>query len=173
MAISQEPIAPNKRAGATVEEEVAASITGLAPAVDDNDHYDLVATSAVYPTLDTPFVGSCVINRDEVVEVKSALLAYDDGARGRWYFRRNQHEALLAMGGYYCLCVCEDADTEDDTDTDSGDIGREVVATKFIPASLVDELLGDWLSSGPGRGPNAKLCWSHLFDSSEISEVAE
>ena len=155
-----DPLAANKRAGELVETSVRARIPDLGLVPDDVvEHYDAVATTLVEPSTDVPFAGICLLERGTVVEIKSVMVAYADGARGRFYFRPAQHTALVDDAGVYLFAVCEA--TPD----------REILAMKVVPATAVDELLGDdpWIDGGRGRSDYAQLAWSNVFDVEEVT----
>lgn len=155
-----EPLAANKRAGELVETSVGARVPELGLVPDDVvEHYDAIATTLVEPSADLPFAGICLLERGTVVEIKSVMVAYADGQRGRFYFRPAQHDALVDDAGAYLFAVCEA--TPD----------RELLALKVVPATAVDDVLGDdpWLDGGPGRSDYAQLSWGRVFDETEVS----
>jgi hypothetical protein len=157
---SHGPLAANKRAGELVETTVGRRVPELGLVPDDVvEHYDAVATTLVEPSADLPFAGICLLERGTVVEIKSVMVAYSDGARGRFYFRTGQHEALVDDAGAYLFVVCEASPD------------REILAMKVVPATAVDDLLGDdpWLDGGAGRSDYAQLAWSNVFDVEEVS----
>lgn len=154
------PLAANKRAGELVETAVVRTVDALHHVPDDVvEHYDAIATGLVEPRADLPFAGICLLERGTVVEIKSAVVRYASGQRGRFYFRPGQHDALVDDAGAYLFAVCED--TPD----------RELRAMKIAPATAVDELLGDdpWLDGGAGRSDYAQLAWSRVFRVEEVS----
>jgi len=147
------PLARNKRAGEIVERSVARRIDGLGLVPDEvADHYDAITTTRVDPTPDCPFVGLCLLERGQPVEIKSVMSRYSDGSRGRFYLRPEQHEWLSDRRGVYLFAVCEP--TPD----------RDVLALKVVPAATVGDFLADrWFDGGAGRSDYAQLAWSRLF----------
>lgn len=155
-----DPLAANKRAGQLVETTVGHRVPELGLVPDDVvEHYDAIATTLVEPRPDLPFAGICLLERGTVVEIKSVMVSYADGARGRFYFRPSQHNALVDDAGVYLFVVCEPSPD------------REILAMKVVPATVVDELLGEdpWLDGGAGRSDYAQLAWSNVFDVAEVS----
>ncbi|WP_226010508.1 hypothetical protein [Halomicrobium salinisoli] len=154
-------LATNKRAGLDVEVAIAdVHVPQLRLVPDDVvDYYDAVAASLVQPSASVPFVGICLLERGTVVEIKSAQVTYADGARGRFYVRPAQHEALLEDGGVYLFAVC------------TSDADREVLALKVVPATVVDDVLGEdpWIDGGAGRSDYAQVAWSRIFDPEEVA----
>jgi hypothetical protein len=150
-------LAPNKLAGLSVEDFVLLDVDGLRAADDPDAHFDAVCETAIFPSLSLPFAGICVLESGTKVEIKSCLNRYTSGCRGRFYFRPEQHDALLEDGGSYLFAVCRRERGE-----------REVLATKIVPASLVDELIPEWFEGGDGRSAYAQLAWSRIIHPSEV-----
>jgi len=148
----------NKRAGISTEIVVTTKhIPQLQLVPDDGaQHYDAIATTLVTPGSELPFVGICLLERGMLVEIKSVVVSYADGSRGRFYVRPEQHEQLLEDAGVYLFAVCRD--TPD----------REVIALKIVPATTVDAVIGSWIDGGDGRSNYAQLAWSRVFDACEV-----
>lgn len=158
MSTAAKPLATNKAAGLLVEDLVEGAVDALRLVPDDvAEHYDAVATSLVTPSESLPFVGLCLLERGAKVEIKSVTAFYSDGARGRFYLRPEQHEALLQAGGSYLFVVCDD------------DPQREILSMKIVPATLVDDVLPEWFAGGDGRSDYAQLTWTRIFGSQEVS----
>lgn len=151
-------VAANKAAGESAERSVQDHVPQLGLVPDDVvDHYDAIATATIDPTSDLPIVGICLVERGTRVEIKSVVKNYTDGARGRFYVRRNQHERLLEAAGVYLFAVCSETSS------------RDVLALKIVPAVAVDDAIYSWLDGGPGRSDYAQLAWSNIFDDTEVS----
>lgn len=118
-------------------------------------HFDAVTESLLEPSSELPFVGICLVEAGTSVEIKSTMVALNGGRRGRFLFRREQHEALLEAAGMYVLAVCEPH------------IGRDLIATKLVPASLMDEELGEWVEVD-GGADYCQLAWSRAFADQEV-----
>jgi len=150
--------APQKRAGERVEGAVIDRVTGLGNVPDAvAQHYDAVAVDFVTPAHDLPFVGVCLLERGTRVEIKSTIARLASGARGRFYFRPRQHDALLAVDGVYALAVCEPKPT------------RRILALKIVPAVVLDDALPNWFAGGDGRSDYAQLAWSNIFAPTEVA----
>jgi hypothetical protein len=160
--VSDAGVAPNKRAGVEVEDAIIASVDGLEAVPNPDAHHDAVCRDAVHPSADLPMVLLCVLERGTHVEIKSALDAYTGGReqRGRFYFRPQQHAALLDAGGSYLFAVCERGLATD---------ARTVIARKVVPATIVDDVLPEWFDGGEGRGDYAQVSWSRLFRPEEVA----
>jgi hypothetical protein len=153
--------APNKRAGENVETAISRRVPALGLVPDGvAEHYDAVATVTVDPSGDLPMIGLCLLERGTLVEIKSVLVRYSDGARGRFNLRPSQHQQLLEAAGAYLFVVCESGQR------------RTILATKVVPASIVDELLpSDWFDGGDNRENFAQLSWGRFFDAEEVGEA--
>ncbi|WP_018259359.1 hypothetical protein [Halomicrobium katesii] len=151
-------LAPNKKAGISVEIVITADHVPALQLVPDEveEHYDAVATTALSPTIEIPFVGLCVLERGTVVEIKSTIVTYADGRRGRFKIRRSQHEALLEIGGVYLFAVCRDLPD------------RPPVALKIVPATTVDDVIHSWIDSSGTRSDYAQISWGSVFDAAEV-----
>jgi len=153
-------VAANKALGQSAEISVREVVPQLGFVPDDvAEHYDAVATDVIVPEADLPMVGICLVERGTRLEIKSVALRYADGARGRFYVRRRQHEMLLEAGGVYLFAVCSDSDS------------RDVLGLKAVPATIVDDVINSWLDGGSGRQDYAQLSWSNVFDASEVRDA--
>lgn len=138
------------------------SLSGLSAveAVSDEqaEWYDGVLIEPVREDVPGPLV---YLSPGRRVEHKAAQATTSNGSRdsdGRWYFRRPQHERLVADGAVYLLVVYE--------------IGADgqpgVLARCWIAAAHLDALLaGRWSESGRGHQV-AKLRWPDLIARSEV-----
>ncbi|MBO4248363.1 hypothetical protein IL252_11115 [Halomicrobium sp. IBSBa] len=151
-------LAPNKKAGIGVEIAITTDHVPALQLVPDEvaEHYDAVATTLVTPTADIPFVALCLLERGTQVEIKSTIVTYADGRRGRFKIRRSQHETLLEIGGVYLFAVCRDLPD------------RPPVALKVVPATTVDEVIHSWIDSSGTRSDYAQVSWGSVFDATEV-----
>jgi len=148
----------SKRAGENAEAAVLEAVAGLAYVPDDeSEHIDARAETLVEPSRTLPFVGICLLEVGTAVEIKSAIPRLASGQRGRFYLRREQHEGLRGAGGSYLFAVCEPRP------------GREPVAMKIVPATVVDDAITSWRSGGDDRPSCAQISWSRIFDPSEVA----
>jgi hypothetical protein len=124
---------------------------------DDPRHYDATATT------DTPVTG---IGDGDLVEVKGCAEWISDGSarrRGRWWFSKSNHDALLEEGGYYALGVY---------DSDEVEVHRVVL----INARAVDGILTDrWSTCGKRHhsDESAQLPWPEVLHSGLDLEVGD
>jgi len=149
-----------RQIGDDIEHRVASTIAPVALVPDDVvEWHDAVARRAfddraaeVLTTASAP-----VVPRGSTVEIKSAREVTSNGAdtrAGRWYFKRKQHGKLVRVGGWYLLVVYLDG------------FEREIVDILAIPASIIDELIGDrWHDNG--RREATQLSWTRLLDGGE------
>jgi hypothetical protein len=152
--------ARNKVAGERAEQNVAGAVSPLELVPDDvAEHVDAVATATIDPTEQLPMVGLCLLERGTLVEIKSVVVRYDGGSRGRFYFRPEQHAALLEECGVYLFAVCE------------ANPDRELLTLKVVPATVVDDALLSWIDGGDGRSDFAQLAWSRIFAPQEVSKT--
>ncbi len=148
----------SKIGGERAASEAVQLVTGLEIAPDHVcPHYDAVVVQPLTPTPDLRLVGPEELPRGARVEIKSVIVIYASGDRGRFYFRPKQHDALLDIGGFYLLVVCEP--TPD----------RDVLAMVVVPAEQVDDELPDWFNGGDGRSDYAQLSWSNFIDPKEVT----
>lgn len=151
-------LAPNKRAGISVEVAISTDHVPQLQLVPDSvaQHYDAVATGLVQPSADLPHVGICLLERGTIVEIKSVVTTYADGRRGRFYVRPEQHQRLLDDAGVYLFVVCRDS------------FDRDPLAIKVVPATIVDDVIGEWNSGGDGRSDYVQVSWGRIFDPEEV-----
>ncbi|RLM63479.1 hypothetical protein DVK05_14465 [Halorubrum sp. Atlit-8R] len=145
----------SKRAGENAEAAVLEAVDGLAY-VPDTEHVDARAETLVVPSQSLPFVGICLLEVGSLVEIKSAIPRLASGRRGRFYLRREQHELLRDAGGSYLFAVCEPRP------------GREPVAMKVVPATVVDDAITAWRSGGNDRPECSQVAWSRIFHPNEV-----
>ncbi|ELZ54510.1 MULTISPECIES: hypothetical protein [Halorubrum] len=156
MSSSRGPVS-SKRAGEDAEAAVLEAVDGLAYVPDDEtEHVDARVESLVEPSSTLPFVGICLLESETPVEIKSSIPRLASGQRGRFYLRREQHELLRDGGGSYLFAVYEPRP------------GREPVAMKIVPATIVDGAVTSWRSGGTDRPACAQVSWSRIFDPSEV-----
>lgn len=127
--------------------------------VDDSEarHYDAITTESISASTELPFVGICILEADQEVEIKSVAVVVTEGqCRGRFYFRRVQHEHLVEIGGMYLIAVCEPRRA------------RNVIAAKVVPANTMDDLIGDSWIECDGRADYKQLSWTNFFDVEEV-----
>lgn len=149
-----------RQIGDDIEHRVAELIAPVALVPDDVvEWHDAVALRAfdaraaeVLGTASAP-----VVPRGSTLEIKSTREVTSNGSdtrAGRWYLKRDQHEQLVADAAWYLLVVYRDG------------LERELVAILAIPASIVDELVGDrWHDNG--RRDATQLSWTRLLDGGE------
>ena len=148
----------SKRAGENAEGAVIEAVDGLAYVSDtDSEHIDARAVEIVEPSASLPFVGICLLEVGSAVDIKSAIPRLASGQRGRFYLRRQQHEQLRDAGGSYLFAVCEPRP------------GREPVAMKVVPATIVDDVITSWRSGGDDRPECTQLAWSRIFALAEVA----
>jgi len=149
----------SKQGGERAASEAVQLVAGLEIAPDHVcPHYDAVVVQPLTATPDLRLVGFEEVPRGTRVEIKSVMVVYASGDRGRFYFRPAQHDHLLGVGGVYLLVVCEP--TPD----------RDVLAMVVVSAEQVDEALPNWFNGGDGRSDYAQLSWSNFFDAEEVSQ---
>jgi hypothetical protein len=143
---------PQRQLGEAVESLVCEA-SALAPA----ERFDAVAARTIDGRALPPGsrLGTALVEAGTDVEIKAAQRRVASGRRGRWLFRSPQHDRLLDCGGVYGLAVYQ-------ADRPSHDL----LAVAFVPASVVDELLGAWTAIDADRVEEAvaKLCWSRVVD---------
>lgn len=151
-AAAQTTLAP-KHAGERAASEVLERVPALGHVPDSvAPHYDAVVVDDV---LDEAL--DAVLRRGRRVEIKSAMVVYADGQRGRFYFRPAQHQTLVDLNGVYLLAVCEPTPE------------RAVIAMTIVDATRVDDCLPEWFNGGDGRSDYAQLAWSNFFDPEEVT----
>lgn len=148
----------SKKAG----ERAAAEAIQLVPAIGHvPDHVDPHCDAVATTTLDAhdarfPFTGFDTLQSGTRVEIKSAMVVYASGDRGRFYLRPQQHRSLLDRDGVYLFVVCEP--TPD----------RGVLAMHAVSAAHVDTYLPEWFNGGDGRSDYAQLAWSNFIATEEV-----
>lgn len=144
-----------KKAGEEVEANVLQRVPELRYVSDQTaEWHDARVETLLEPPHDAvTFYGINLLAVGSEVELKGAQRRYASGQRGRWYFRKGQHERLLDASGFYCLAVYDPRD-------------RRVLALAVIPASLVDELLPDGWTSRDDRAERGynQLGWARILD---------
>ena len=150
-------VARSKRLGETSEAAVIELVPELEPVPDDVDeHVDARMAAVFTPSSELDTCGLPVVAGGTPVEIKSASVVYGESdARGRWYFRRGQHEYLEEHGGVYLLTVCAPH-------------SREVLAATIVPANTVRQELVDEWTEADGRDAFTQSTWSRVFHESEV-----
>ncbi|QSG02535.1 hypothetical protein [Natranaeroarchaeum sulfidigenes] len=149
----------SKRAGDRAESNVIHEVVELEYVPDSEiEHADAEVTTTISPGPSLPTVALPVVERGTLVEIKSAMVRLDSGGTGRFYLRREQHNAIVEDGGVYLFAVCEP--TPD----------RTVLALKFVPATSLDDVVSSWRSAGPDRPEYTQLRWGRIFDRDEIGD---
>ncbi|WP_210423529.1 hypothetical protein [Halorussus marinus] len=147
----------SKHAGERAAAEALEEVPGLGHAPDTvSPHYDAVATVTLRPDFDLRDLDA--VPQGTRVEIKSAMVVYASGERGRFYFRPSQHDALLNVNGVYLFVVCEP--TPD----------RDILAMTIVSAVRVDDQLPEWFNGGDGRSDYAQLAWSNFVAPAEVSQ---
>lgn len=146
--------AASKRAGERVESVVIQRLDALGPVVVRDAHIDARAAGAIWPS-EVPTVGLAVVEAGTAVEIKSCSVVVTDAQdRGRFLFRRVQHDHLRECGGVY-LCVVTPPH------------GGDPLAWKIVPAGAIGAALPSWHDLD-GRETYARLTWSRVFDPAEV-----
>ncbi|WP_281195806.1 hypothetical protein [Halorubrum sp. F4] len=157
--MSGETLAAAKRAGHNAEHHVLEAVDALEAAAGEQ-HWDAVAETAVFPSDELPFAGTCVVEAGLPVEIKSTMVVQTTvQRRGRFKLREQQHDALVEECGVYCFVVCEPRPA------------RKPLAMKIVPARSVGDLVDDhtsWRDERDGRGPKTQIVWSRIFDPAEV-----
>jgi hypothetical protein len=156
--VSTQTTIPSKHAGSNAAHSVLEAVPELENVPDTEAvHYDARTTTLLTPSEDVGFIGICLLEKGAPVEIKSTMAVYgEDQSPGRFYLRRQQHEALLSEAASYLFAVCEPRPE------------RYVVSMKVVPASLVDELVYSWIEPDD-RADYAQLSWTNLFSSEEVA----
>jgi hypothetical protein len=148
--------APSKRAGENAEAAVLERASALEYVPDsDAEHYDAELTRDLEAG-GIEIVGERPPRVGDGVEIKSACVVYADDSHGRFYHRKQQHEFLLAAGGWYLLAVCEPVPE------------RPVIAMQFVASEVVDEYITTWYDGGDGRADYYQLRWPNVIDKSVV-----
>ncbi|WP_126662018.1 hypothetical protein [Haloterrigena salifodinae] len=142
-------VAKNRERGHDVE--CAACEQWPLERVDDDraEWYDLEFVADVVGNL-----AGTIATVGDVVEAKSCYETYD-GRAGRWWIRRENHERLVDVDGWYVLVVLE---RESD----------EILRMALTRAETVDRIIdGNWWDCGNG-GRSAEqyrqVSWSAVFE---------
>jgi len=147
----------SKRAGNRAESNVIEEVPELTYLPDTEvEHADAEAETAISPRPQLPTVALPVVEQGTLVEIKSAIVRLESGGKGRFYLRREQHEAIVDEAGVYLFAVCEP--TPD----------RSVLALKFVAATSLDDAVSSWRRAGPNRPEYTQLRWGRIFDADEI-----
>jgi len=151
-------LAPSKRLGESAESAVLGDYPSFRYVGDSEaQHYDAVTTEAISASTELPFVGVCVLEADQEMEIKSVAVVVTEGqCRGRFYFRRVQHEHLIEIGGMYLLAVCDPSPK------------RNVIAAKVVPANIMDDYIADSWIECDGRADYKQIAWSNFFAVDEV-----
>lgn len=150
----------SKKGGERAAAEVLQHVTALGHVPDTvNPHYDAVVTDLI----DAEECRVRLADRDALprgtrVEIKSAMVVYASGQRGRFYFRPTQHAALCDHDGVYLFAVCEPTPV------------RAVLTMTIVSARRVDDQLPKWFNGGDGRRDYAQLAWTNFVDIAEVSQ---
>jgi hypothetical protein len=150
-----------KRLGERVEALVVETVDGLEAAPERDAHHDARTTEVVDATDDLPLGGTVLLERDTPVEIKSAAVVVTERERrGRFYFRRQQHSALLDSCGAYLFVVLAPNPAREN-----------ILAMRAIPASLVDETLGNW-TEPDGRAAFSQRAWTNYISARRVPSGA-
>jgi len=141
----------SKHIGDRLESEVIALVPGLKWICDrDNQHIDAETTEAVWPSDLVRLGGICVVEPETQIEIKSASVRLGSGQRGRFYIRKQQHEALFAGAGVYFLAIYAPA-------------SYDVITLAGVPATIVDERLPSWRDLDRGE-TYTQVSWSSVVN---------
>ncbi len=147
----------SKRAGDRAEANVIEAVPELTYLPDTEiEHVDAEIETTISPRAALPTVALPVVEQGTLVEIKSAMVRLESGGHGRFYLRREQHEAIVDDAGVYLFAVCEP--TPD----------RSILALKFVAATTLDDAVSSWRRAGPDRPEYTQLRWGRIFDSDEI-----
>ncbi|WP_435124061.1 hypothetical protein [Halobaculum sp. D14] len=145
-----------KESGETVEAAVIDRFPALEYVADSRAAWHDAETAGALTPSDALTFGSVpVVGSGTAVEIKAAQGRQSGGQRGRFYFRQQQHRALVDAGGVYLFVVY--APTYE----------HPHLARLLVPASVVDELIPSWIEVD-GRLTHAKLAWSRIIDPNEV-----
>jgi hypothetical protein len=148
-----------KAAGEAIEAEVIQRVPALQYVGDATaEWHDARVDGLLEPSERLPFVGVVVLERGTPVEIKAAQRRLNSGDRGRYFFRKRQHERLVRESAFYLFAVYQPR-TE------------HVLAMLVVPATIIDGVLPDgWTSVTGDRAEEGyrQLAWSNLFDPTEV-----
>jgi hypothetical protein len=157
---------PSKQGGERAAAEALQRLSGLGGVPDRVcPHFDAVTLRTLRADDDDDgdaprMVGCEALPKGTRVEIKSVMVVYSGGTRGRFYFRPKQHRHLLDSNGVYLLAVCEP--TPD----------RDILSLTVVTADHVDDALPGWFNGGTDRSDYAQLAWTNFFDPDEVSDGA-
>jgi hypothetical protein len=157
---SQSRTASSKRAGERAEGNVIEAVPELTYLPDTEvEHADAEVETTISPRKGLWSVALPVVEQGTLVEIKSAMVRLESGGKGRFYLRREQHQAIVDEAGIYLFAVCEP--TPD----------RSVLALKFVAATSLDDVVSSWRRAGPDRPEYTQLRWGRIFDADEIGDA--
>lgn len=170
MASSSQPqgqMAASKAAGETIEHVVIQHEPAMENVTDtDAEWHDARVDGLLEASDELPFVGVVVLEDETPVEIKAAQVALNGGRRGRFQFRRQQHERLLEASAAYLFAVYDPRD-------------QKPIAKIVVPASIVDEELpsdNGWTTlNRESREATEEYCqraWSRFFSPETVGETA-
>lgn len=144
----------HRRAGANAESHILQRTPELGSVPDPvAPWFDAVA---VDPLREDDFIDVRIpLERGDRVEIKSAIVRLASGQRGRFNFRRKQHERLQDADGRYLLLVCEPKPA------------RDVLAAVLVDADALDASEAGWVEIDvDDRDETAfkQIGWSVLVD---------
>jgi hypothetical protein len=149
----------SKRAGERAESNVIDAVPELDYLPDaEVEHADAEVETTISPRPSLPTVALPVVEQGTLVEIKSAMVRLESGGHGRFYLRREQHEAIVDEAGVYLFVVCEP--TPD----------RSLLALKIVPATSLGEIVSSWRRAGPDRTEYTQLRWGRVFDADEVGD---
>jgi hypothetical protein len=119
--------------------------------------HDAETVTLLEPDPRLPFGSIPLVEPGTPVEIKAAQVTHANGQRGRFYFRRGQHQQLLDAAGMYAFVVYAPRP------------GHPHLARLLVPASIVDHLLSSWIDV-EGRLSHAKLTWSRVLRPGDVPE---
>lgn len=155
MSSDRADLAPARRIGERAEGAIIESISEIDHVSDhEQQRYDAVATTAVWPDQQLPMSGICVIERGVPIEIKSCIPRYSDGRRGMFYLRSEQHDELVELGAVYLFAVVEPHT-------------REPIALRAAAARSVSDVV-QWRSGGDGNQDCYQLAWSRVIRIEEV-----
>lgn len=122
---------------------------------DENEHVDARFVDVFAPNQDVDAAGLVVVENGTLAEIKSCVDVYGQNERrGRWHFKKTQHEYLEANDGVYILTVVDD--------------DRDVLVATIVPPNLVDqELIESWIEDEDAD--YSKAAWSGVFSPEEVN----
>jgi len=163
----QGKLAASKQAGETIEHVVIQHEPAFENVTDtEAEWHDARVNGLLEASDELPFAGIVVLEDDTAVEIKAAQVELNGGRRGRFQFRRDQHEQLLQASAAYLFAVYDPRN-------------QSPLAKIVVPASLVDEHLpadGDWTTlERDHRETTEEYCqraWSRFIDPETVGEMA-